>query len=326
MKEAIDYLREIFNDKLNAQPISQHEMDMLPLYIGVMYTLWEAFIDGGRICLAEPRSDELSTPSQLKKHQEIISGKVGCPAVFVLGLIKSYNRNRLIQKKVDFVIADKQLFLPSLLISLKESSGIVGSKSKKIFPAAQCLILFHLQKKSLSRLGFSEIATLIHYNYLTITRAVDNLAKLGLCEVEGLKAKKVVFTANKAELWNKSLNLLANPVKRSVYINDGLPKYLEVKTSINALAHYTRLNDDSKRYYAIWEKNFRDLHKKGLIKNFSQYDGEFVLERWSYDPIILSDNGFVDPLSLYLIYRDDTDDRVNYEINQLMKKIEWLRE
>ncbi len=324
MKQAIDYLRKVFNDKLNVQPVSQREMDAMPLYIGAMYTLWETFLADVRTYLAEPIGNELSTPSQLKKHQEIIVGKAGCPVVFVLGRIESYNRNRLIQQKIDFITADKQIFMPSLLIRFKEYFSPIVSKRRKIQPAAQCLLLFHLQKQNLSGLGFRKIAEFFPYSYLTITRAVDNLLEAGLCEIEGTKEKTIFFNTNKAGLWQNALNLLANPVKRSVFINEDLPEHLAVKTNINALAHFTLLNNEPKSFLAIWEKNFRELHKEGRIKMFSQYDGEFVVEQWSYDPVILSDKGFVDPLSLYLIYRDDTYERVNYEINQMIKGIQWF--
>ncbi len=325
MKDVINYLKEVFNDKFGIHPLAPQQMDAMPLYIGAIYNLWEAYLAGVRILLANPSGDELPTPGQLKKHQEVISGKAGCPVVFALDRIESYNRNRLIQQNVDFVIADKQIFLPSLLISLKESAVPIAAKSRKIQPAAQCILLFHLQKHNLSGLGFREIATFLPYSYLTITRAVDNLAEAELCKTEGTKEKTIFFNANKTELWQSALNLLANPIKRSVFINEGLPEHLVVKTNINALAHFTLLNDEPKSYFAIWGKSFRDLHKQDRIKMFSQYDGEFAVELWGYDPVILSDKGFVDPLSLYLIYRNDPDERVNYEINQLIKGIQWSK-
>lgn len=325
MNRALDYLREVFNDKFAARVLARHETDAMPIYLGSMYTFRLTILEGVKICLAEPTGDELPTPSQLKKHQEIIAGKLGCPVVFVLGRIESYNRNRLIQQKINFIIADKQFFLPSLLINLKESAKPKLLKKRKIKPAAQCLFLFHLQKENLSGLGFRQIAEYLPYSYLTVTRAVDNLAETGLCTIEGTKEKTIFFEANKAELWENALNLLANPVKKSVFINEDLPEQITVRTNINVLAHFTLLNNEPKSYFAIWEKNFRDLQKKGQIERISQYDGEFLVEQWGYDPVVLSDNGFIDPLSLYLIYRDDTDERVSYELNQMIKGIPWLK-
>lgn len=323
MKEAINYLKEIFNVQLDVQTFSKRELDTMPLYIEAMYKLGETFLIEERICMVKPKGDELPTPSQFKKHQEIIVDKVGCPVVFVLGPIESYVRNRLIQQKIDFVIADKQIFLPSLLINLREHAVPKDPRKKRIQPAAQCILLYHLQKQNLSGMGFRQIAKLLPYSYLTTTRAVDDLAEAGLCVLEGNKEKTIFFIANKTILWESAQSWLANPIKRSVFVNETLPEHLAVRSNINALSHFTSINDEPKAYFAIWEKNFRDLHKKGLIKMYSQYDGEFTVEQWSYDPLILADKGVVDPLSLYLMFRDETDERVSYEINQMIKNMRW---
>lgn len=324
MKEAIDYLKEVFNVQLDVQPFTKRELDAMPLYIEAMYKLGETFLNKERICMAEPKGDELPTPSQFKKHQEIIDDKVGCPVVFVLGPIESYIRNRLIQQKIDFVIADKQIFLPSLLINLREYAVPKDPRKKRIQPAGQCILLYHLQKQDLSGMGFRQIAELLPYSYLTTTRAVDDLAEAGLCVLEGNKEKTVLFNPEKAKLWQDALKWVVNPVKRMVFINEPLPDNLMVISNINALARFTSINDGgSKPVMAVWEKSFRELHKNGRIKMYSQYDGECAVEQWSYDPLILADKGVVDPLSLYLIFRDETDERVSYEINQMIKNVRW---
>jgi hypothetical protein len=324
MEEAINYLRDVFNVKLDVQPFSKRELDAIPLYIGAIYKLSITFLDEVKICLAELKGDELPTPSQLKKHQEIIVDKTGCPVVFVLDRIESYIRNRLLQQKIDFVIADKQIFLPSLLITLKEYQVPKTSGKNTIQPAAQCILLYHLQKQNLSGMGFRQIAKFLPYSYLTTTRAIDNLAEAGLCAMEGSREKTIFFDPEKSKLWQDALKWFVNPIKRKVFINEPLPDYLTVRSSLNALACYTSINDGgTKPIIAIWEKNFRELHKNGLIKMYSQYDGEFAVEQWSYDPLIMADKGVVDPLSLYLIFRDETDERISYEIDQMIKKIQW---
>ena len=324
MKAALDYLGEIFNTKIDVRPFPKRELDALPLYIGVMYKLAETFLNEERICMAELIGNELPTPAQLKKHQEIIVGKLDCPVVFVLDRMESYIRNRLIQQKIDFVITDKQIFLPSLLINLKEYQIPKPLGKKKLQPAAQCILLYHIQKQNLSGMGFRQIAKFLPYSYLTTTRAIDNLAEAGLCALEGSKEKTIFFNPEKAKLWQDALKWFVNPVKRKVFINEPLPADLTVRSSLNALARYTSINDGStKPFLAIWEKNFRELNKNGLIKMYSQYDGEFAVEQWSYDPLILANKGVIDPLSLYLIFRDETDERISYETDQMINNIRW---
>jgi len=323
MKEVVKYLEETFGDNTRAFPMKETETNALPMFIVAIYSLWNGFLFDFKICLVEPKGDEFPTPAQFKKHQEIIEKVTECPVIFAFERIESYNRNRLIQQKVNFIIADKQIYIPSLLIQLKDYVKPVQKAIPHLQPAAQCLLLFHLQKQNLNGLGFRAMAEKLPYSYLTINRAVDNLAAAGLCQIEGTKEKTVLFGNHKKELWEKALPMFTNPVKKGIYINDRLPENMAVQTNINALAHYTHINDENKRYMAIWTEHFRRLHKTGEIRMFSEYDGEFFVEQWKYDPIILAEDGFIDKLSLYLIFKDDQDERVNQEINELIKNFPW---
>ncbi|GAI77430.1 unnamed protein product, partial [marine sediment metagenome] len=155
------------------------------------------------------------------------------PIVLILPGMKAYNRNRLIQKHINFIIENKQIFIPSLMIDLKEY--LTKPKQKSILqPAAQCMILYHLQKQKLNYLNYKQLARLLQYRYLTISRAVENLNTLGICRVDGTKLKKIVFDLDKKELWEKALPFMNTPVKKKVYINDTLPDEIIFKTNINA--------------------------------------------------------------------------------------------
>lgn len=319
MQEVVKYLEETFGDNIRVYPMKETETNALPMYIGAIYSLWNGFVFDFKICLVKPKGDELLTPAQFKKHREVIEKVTECPVIFAFERMESYNRNRLIQQKVNFILADKQIYIPSLLIQLKDYVKPIQKAILHLQPAAQCLLLYHLQKQNLDGLGFRAMAEVLPYSYLTINRAVDNLAEAGLCQIEGTKEKTVLFGNDKRELWEKALPMLTSPVRKGIYINDRLPENMAVQTNINALAHYTHINDENKRYLAIWIENFR----KQKIKMFSEYDGDFFVEQWKYDPIILANNGFIDPLSLYLIFRDNPDERVTHEANELINNFPW---
>ena len=323
MKEVVKYLEQTFGDNVRAYQMKEQETNALPMFIGALYELWNGFIFDFKICLVQLKGDELLSPVQFKKHQDIIEKGTGCPVIFTFERMESYNRNRLLQQKVNFIIADKQIFIPSLLIHIKDYLKPFPKAKLHLQPAAQCLLLFHLQKQNLNGLGFRDMTNLIPYSYLTITRAVDNLAVSGLCRIEGNKEKTVLFDNDKKELWEKALPMLTTPVKKGMYINDQLPESIAVKTNINALAHYTMINDENKPYLAVSTGRFQQLHKTGKISMFSEYDGQYYIEQWKYDPQILKENGFVDRLSLYLLFKDDPDERIHIEINNMINNIQW---
>jgi hypothetical protein len=323
MNTITNYLNEIFGEHVNIVAVREAQMNKLPLYIGSLYTLWKVDLLNRHVYLALSKTDELQSPDQYKKHMDILQGILGVPVILVLKGTESYNRNRLIQKKVNFILENKQIFLPDLLVDLKDYLKPEKARKEHLTPAAQYILLFHIQKQSLNATTYKLLSGILPYNYLTVSRAVENLKSFGLCFMEGGKEKLFRFEENRKELWQKALPFLTNPIKKTVYINDDLPERYQMRTNINALAHYSAINDERLSYFAISVRDFQFLHKQGKIRMFSEYDGTYFIEQWKYEPTGLADHGFVDRLSLYLTFRDNKDERIEGEIEKMMGEIKW---
>lgn len=323
MEKIVTYLQATLGENLIVLRAKKELLDKLPLYINSTYEIWEVVIFDREVLLLGMGTKEHLTPLQYQKHKEQVEKKTGAVVVFVLSDIKAYNRNRLVQKKINFVIENKQLFIPQLLIDLKEYMPKTQIKTVVLQPAAQVLLLYHIHYKNLAGSTYKELSKLLEYSYLTISRAVDNLVKLELCKTEGKKVKSLVFISNKRELWRKALPFLTSPIKKTVFINDILPENLTRITNINALAFYSDLNGDRKRHFAIQQSKFIKLKKKGFIKQTSQYDGDYHIELWRYDPCLLAETKVVDPLSLYLTYMHSKDERIEMALEQITEQFEW---
>ncbi|MBN2745125.1 MAG: hypothetical protein JXR34_00225 [Bacteroidales bacterium] len=323
MKKIVTYLQETLSEKLIVQKADKKLLDILPLYIINIYDIWMTKVFDREVLLLSMAKNEHLTPMQYQKHKEQIEKKTNKVVIFVLANMKSYNRNRLIQKKVNFIIEDKQIFIPQLLIDLKEYMPNKITNNGGLQPAAQVILLYHILYQNLSNKTYKDLETLLGYSYLTLSRAIDNLSKLGLCETVGSKTKTVLFKINKRDLWEKALNFFKNPVKKTLYINEPLPEELTRITNINALSFYTDLNGENKNHIAISHAEFIALEQKGLIKQTSSYDGDYHIELWRYNPCKLSRNNVVDPLSLYIIFKDSDDERIEMALKQIMEQIQW---
>jgi len=321
-KKVLLYLQEVFGEEFIFHKLTKNETKTIPFYVMNEYNVFKGNFLGKEIVLAEKIGEGHFTPLQYKKHAGLLNDKFGMDAVLVLPDIKGFNRKRLINNQINFIIADKQIFIPNLLIDLKEYK-LKNKKVDFLQPAAQCMVLFHLQKQSLNKLNYKQISALLQYPYLTISRAVDNLRKLNICKIEGTKGKQIIFDLNKKELWHKALPYMKTPIKKTVFINEQLPVNMTSITNTNALAFYTDINDDTKRHYAINNKDFIKLVKEKQVKTISGYDGDYIVELWRYNPNVLSDNKFVDPLSLYLTYKDTKDERIEMALEQIIKKQQW---
>lgn len=323
MESVIKYVQETLGIATSIMRVKQEELNNLPFYILNIYEIWKTVMFNKEVFLLEKATAEQLTPLQYKKQMILLEKKLNSPIIFVLTDMKAYDRNRLIQQKVNFIIKDKQIFFPQLLIDLKEYLPRVQMNIENLQPAAQVIILYHLLKKPMDGLNYKQIAGLLGYSYLTISRAVENLVNLKLCTTAGTKEKTLVLKQGKKQLWEQAMPFMKPPIKRTLFINDELPEDLIFISDINALAYYTDLNNDNLKHYAINHTEFLRLEKEGLIKQTSQYDGDYKIELWRYDPNSLTDTNYVDPLSLYLTYKETTDERVEMALEQIIEQIQW---
>jgi hypothetical protein len=323
MNTIASYLNDILGEQVIITPVSNEEVNRLPYYIGSLYALWKGELLTKRVYFARHKDNEFLTPDQYKKHMDNLQGFLDAPVILVLKGTESYNRNRLIQKKINFILENKQIFLPSLLIDLKDYLKPKRFRKEQLAPAAQYLLLFHLQKQNLNATTFRQLTEILPYNYLTVSRAVENLTRFELCLTEGGREKQLRFEENRKELWEKALPFLSSPVKKTVYINDELPERFRIVTGINALAHYTNIAGTIMDQFAINISEFHRLHREGKIYMYSEYDGRFNVELWKYQPIMLDNNEYVDKLSLYLIFRTSNNERIESELEIMMENMPW---
>ena len=317
MNNLITYLNDILKVDVVVNPLEKQLQ--LPLYITAAYNVQETTLYGQRICLLIAKNEENTlTPDRLSKQMLFVRQKTGLLVVYVFDKVVSYNIKRLIQRGVNFIIPNKQLFIPALMMDLRKMPATIPTKSELLTSNAQLILLYHLQKETLNGFTTQQLSDKFAQNYRTMSRAVKNLEELGLCNLVGGKEKQIQFTAKGKELWLKAQSFFQNPVVR-VLFTDELLEYTQ--SNINALAHYSMLNDETKHYYAV-SKN----EAKNLVVETNKYVGDNTIEIWRYNPNLLSDNGFVDKLSLYLILSNNSNERVQNELEQMINKIQWLEE
>lgn len=323
MENVIKYVQETLGIATKIIKVNKEELNHLPFFILNTFEIWKTVIFDKEVFLFEKATTEHLTPLQYRKQMMLLVKKLNSPIIFVLTDMKAYDRNRLIQQKVNFIIEDKQIFIPQLLIDLKEYQPKIPVGTENLQPAAQVIILYHILKKPMDGLNYKQIATLLDYSYLTISRAIENLVNLKLCATAGTKEKTLVLQTDKKKLWELAIPYFKLPIKKSLFINDRLPDDLIFISDINALAHYTDLNNENINHYAINHTDFLRLKKEGLIKKTSQYDGEYKIDLWRYNPNILTDTKYVDPLSLYITYKETKDERIEMGLEQIIEQFIW---
>lgn len=321
MNELYLYLKQILNIEIKPVPMKKELTNKLPLYISSLYHLWEITLLGQTVGLAEAKDGTHPTPNQLLLQQTLIRQKTNLPLIFVFRQLPSYNIPRLIRKRVNFIIPGKQMFAPALMLDLRKTPKTLEKPTEKITPTAQLILLYHLQRESLEKQTTEQIAQKLQSTYITTNRAIKSLVAPGLCSLSDGKEKTVHFDGNNKKLWEKSLPYLLNPVKRIAYTDNDITHDKVTFSNLNALAYYSDLNPEKKKYYAFSLPDFQKLNV-----SFGQFQGDNTIEIWWYDPRCLTDNEYIDKLSLYLLLKDHTDERIQIELQKIIQDFQWLSE
>lgn len=316
IKLALNYLVELTGREVIAKTTSKTEVGQLPLAICNGYGFYDIEIFDNKVTLAIPNTSEALTPMQLAKHQAKMIEVFCRPVVFVLERVDSYNMTRLTRAKVDFIVPGKIIFMPSMMMVLRDVKNAAKELPDRMPPVAQLLVLYHLQVKGLDGMNTIAIADMTAMAYPTINQALKWLAHSNFVELRGGKQKQVQFKLAGRELWDKALPMMTTPVERVVYTDMKL-KGMKLAGE-TAMGHYTMLAEPMTSVVAINKQLAKE--KKDVL---SREYGETKVEVWKYNPALLAKEECVDRLSLYLTLKDSDDERVQMECDTLLNDMKW---
>lgn len=330
MKNVLKYLNEVLGINVKADFIDLSNPSQLPMYINETFNLYHINLFNKEIIVAELKHNESLSILQIENQLQQIRKHLNKYVVVVLQNMKSYNRKRLIDKQINFIVPGKQLYLPELLIDLRESYPPEKVKKETLMPSAQLLIIYKLLSEKLNwkiqEHPFKDIAQKFDYSPMAITKAIDNLKSHELIDVVGEKHKFIRFRYDKKALWEKIIkeNLFVSPVIKTVFVDEKPNGLNLLKSNTSALSTFSDLNPSSQAFYAIDKDDFYRLQKNNLLVNQNPTEGKYALEIWKYKPLsIVTDMKVVDPLSLYLSIRDNTDERIEIALDQISQRFIW---
>lgn len=338
MKELFEYVNDLIGLPFQIDVTERDWGKILPMYLTASYTIKAARMLNLKVAIAMPNTvDEQPTVSQLRRHMENIRQFTNTPVIFVFDKMEAYNRRRMVQQQVNFIVPFKQLFVPELLMAFTELKGDKTPKAAHFTPMAQLLTFYWLLCREedipVEDVPLNEIAALFETNAMAITRAADNMAELDICRRTPGREKSLQFNYSKAETWHiiKQRNLAINPVQKTVFIDERPPVEQLLTTNINALAAYTDLNPVAQSWYAIDKTAYQAYKKTNQWPRENRREGRFAIEVWKYNPALLRQKllwleNTTDPLSLYYYFANDADERIQDALAQLEKQQTWLEE
>lgn len=317
------YLSEVLGLRLG--PVETADFtSVLPFFLVDAFSFARVVLLKEEIVLALDQRAEKSALSQVAAWLEQARKLIKLPVVYVVGSMASYERRRLIEAHVPFIVPGKQLFLPDLGVDLREHFRVASSpKREAVSPSTQALLIWHLlNRPGQAMWNLGSAAVELGYTAMTGSRALAEMTAAGIGEkmVVG-RANYLRVSDSERATWEAALPSLRSPVAHRLAL-DRMPAERGVRLAgLSALSELSMLDGPPQPCFAVrsgaWMKDKQGQHllPPGDLSGFE-------IQVWNYSTE-LEEGKTVDRLSLYLSLRDETDERVQIALEEMRGAMPW---
>ena len=330
-----DDVTHYLHDTLGIQPIASpwSGAAKLPYYLQDEFELHELKAADRAILLAlsrrRKRAPALST---LRERLDKLKAAASRPVVYVTGALASYERRRLIEQKIPFIVPGNQLYLPDLGIDLREYFRQPREESAEgLSPATQAMVLRALFSKSTqTEWQPAAMARELGYTAMTASRVINELIGAGIAKLDQRgRARWLLMERPPAETWDLIKPRLRTPVKRQFWTPAAaLDQQRMPLAGLSALADYSQLTEPAIPVYAVGAAELKMPGLRNVTEVPVSLPGGCQLQVWAYAPILTrdaktDDKNTVDPLSLSLSLEESTDERIQLALEKLKEHFPW---
>ena len=287
----------------------------LPLIYEGFYSFEQMNISGKSFLVIKVK-DETLGPKDFKKHGRVLKDKLNYPQVWYLKELHFNKVQRMIENELNFVINDKQVYLPLLNVSIK-AENTKNRKKSELTSLSVNILIRQVLSGDLTGKSKVEISELLNSTKMTTGRAIEPLLVNQLCEEQKVGVAKKIHFKSRQVLWSFLKDEVDSPIKETIFI-DKVPKVLPY-SGVSALSKLSMLMDDELPIFASSKKFFNKKYSN--TKEVLKDDAQAKVELWDREPILLED-GCTNVIDLYLMLKDEDDERVQIELESLLEKFD----
>ncbi len=325
-----NYVNEVFAELQLGD--DWQESAQLPLYLQSGYSYRKAKLQGQTCLLMLDSGDEQTDKAAvLKKHLKAIGQSFPGPVIYVVENTTSFNRKRLVEQRIAFIVPGKQLYLPFAATDLRDhftaTNKLPADEPKQLGAVAQQIVLLQLYQRWDEDIPAQQIAEQLAVSKMTVSRAYTELTACGLANTVAIgRQKQLRFIHHGPQLWEQAQPFLRSPIKKQLWVDredyEANQYHLGIEAGETALSALGMMMTPKHKAIAVNAKDWPGLKKLMHIKELTHDHGESVaVELWRYDPTLLSEHGAVDRLSLYLSLDAKHDDRLDIAKDELLQEV-----
>lgn len=310
----MDYIETTLGIKVHYQPWSH--TDELPYYLLDRYEFQQVTLESVKTLFLYPKM-ELDQLASLKKQLAKLQKFEPLPIVIVLKNISRSRMQYMLSAHIPFIVPDRQIYLPFMGIALQNKFYAETIPTEKLQPSAQVLFFYYLYQKK-QQIYISNVSRKLGFSGMTVTRAVRQLEQTTLFTTEKDGVQKILRGKHTMrELYDKMQPHLISPVRRIIYADKYDPLPSTQIAGMSALSRMSMINPPDIPCYAIDGKKRVPVGTDILIDSSAQVK----IELWKYNPGVLTENDTVDPLSLAMSLKGDSDERIEEAVEILLNKV-----
>lgn len=316
------YLKTVFGANITVTEFDYP--DNTPFYIRDGYKAQCLSWNKNQCVLLSPNSSSWRLPTlkkQLLKFQEICT----VPCALCLENMTSLQRRNLIENNIPFISLSQQVYLPFWGCSFFERFKTETPVTDKMAPGTQLVFLYLYYLQNTDNINLTQISRHLLLSKATCTRAINDLTASGLITQKAVGTNKWIAPAyNKPELLKKGYARLKSPVERLIYVKTPLADPGKPKSGMLALADLSMVGaDEHDGAIAVSKKTGATISTDDILseQDFQDFGG-YIVEVWSYDPVLLAHGGRVDDISLLLSLENNPNERVQMGLDEIREKHE----
>ncbi len=295
----------------------------LPLYLRAGYTYWFVTIASIDIVFAYIKEDAHDMRLYTQAYKTL-KEKLDSQVVFVFDYLDTRQINGFVQKHIPFVVLEKYLYLPFVLMQIgtTQQNKKLTYKSEKLTPDADLILIGYLNGYIHNNMMIKEIADAIEREIRATSIALDLLHGLKYANLQKQGRSKRVNFEIESEVYERLLREGLSPLKKSFYTSSQIFRKKAVKSSYAALANYSMLMDTGVSTIAI------SIKEKNILSDLNTCEEEealYKVEVWDRNPHTFAKNDAVNELYLLRQFKDDNDERVQYALKEIEEniKLKW---
>lgn len=315
----IQILNDVFGTNLKI--VKYDNINDLPVYMIANRNIYKAIEDDISFIIVEINDDNIDLKSlinQKSKYEKFLS----LPIVFYFNNMNRSIRNSLIRNHISFITSNSQVFIPFIGMHITNSfNNKKNINNKKMMPITQSLFLYMLYICKDSKVIKKDVAKYLNTTKMSITRASEQLESMNILYQERKGKELYMYTKVYGyELFKLAKEFLINPVQETITVEytkqiDSFPLANE-----SALSKISMLNKPRRKSVAVNKIQMKKYIFNLVDDKWNNNNDIVNIEKWKYDPNIFSQNNIVDPVSLYMSFSFNNDERIEAELNNLLKE------